>query len=52
MMPTIPAWNRPAIVVIGNVVKLRDGLDWLGFATSGKVLISDPLGLQNGSYWK
>ncbi|WP_119308605.1 uroporphyrinogen-III C-methyltransferase [Cohaesibacter haloalkalitolerans] len=33
----------PAIVVIGNVVKLRDGLDWLGFATEGKRLVSDPL---------
>jgi uroporphyrin-III C-methyltransferase len=33
----------PAIVVIGNVVKLRDGLDWLGFATEGKHLVSDPL---------
>ncbi len=33
----------PAIVVIGNVVKLRDGLDWLGFVTMGKQLVSDPL---------
>nr|WP_319389530.1 uroporphyrinogen-III C-methyltransferase [uncultured Cohaesibacter sp.] len=33
----------PAIVVIGNVVKLRDGLDWLGFITMGKQLVSDPL---------
>jgi uroporphyrin-III C-methyltransferase len=33
----------PAIVVIGEVVRLRDGLDWLG-ALSGKVLISDPFG--------
>lgn len=37
----------PAIVVIGNVVKLRDGLDWLGFANGGKALISDPLGLKS-----
>ena len=36
----------PAIVVIGNVVKLRDGLDWLGFANEGKTLVSDPLGIK------
>nr|WP_319484610.1 uroporphyrinogen-III C-methyltransferase [uncultured Cohaesibacter sp.] len=35
--------NPPAIIVIGNVVKLRDGLDWLGFASEGKHLVSDPL---------
>lgn len=33
----------PAIVVVGEVVALRAGLDWLG-ALSGKVLVSDPLG--------
>jgi uroporphyrin-III C-methyltransferase len=33
----------PAIVVIGEVVKLRQGLDWLG-ALSGRVLHPDPLG--------
>jgi uroporphyrin-III C-methyltransferase len=32
----------PAIVVIGEVVRLRAGLDWLG-ALSGKVLVADPL---------
>nr|WP_319516698.1 uroporphyrinogen-III C-methyltransferase [uncultured Cohaesibacter sp.] len=37
----------PAIVVIGNVVKLRDGLDWLGFANGGKTLVSDPLGIKS-----
>ncbi|SFN65379.1 uroporphyrin-III C-methyltransferase [Cohaesibacter marisflavi] len=37
----------PAIVVIGNVVKLRDGLDWLGFANGGKILVSDPLGIKS-----
>lgn len=31
----------PAIVVVGEVVRLRSGLDWLG-AQSGKVLESDP----------
>lgn len=33
----------PAIVVVGEVVRLRDGLDWLG-ARSGKVLTGDPFG--------
>ena len=33
----------PAIVVVGEVVRLRNGLDWLG-AQSGRVLDSDPLG--------
>ncbi len=32
----------PAIVVIGEVIRLRSGLDWLG-ALSGRVLVSDPL---------
>ncbi len=34
----------PAIVVVGEVVGLRAGLDWLG-ALSGRVLEPDPLGL-------
>lgn len=33
----------PAIIVIGENVKLREGLDWLG-AMSGKLLVPDPLG--------
>ena len=33
----------PAIVVVGEVVRLRSGLDWLG-ALSGRVLVSDPIG--------
>ena len=37
----------PAIVVIGEVVRLRAGLDWLG-ALAGRVLVSDPLGLGLG----
>ena len=32
----------PAIVVVGDVVKLRGGLDWLG-AGAGRVLDPDPL---------
>ena len=33
----------PAIFVVGEVVRLRAGLDWLG-ALSGKVLDGDPMG--------
>ncbi|WP_020594286.1 uroporphyrinogen-III C-methyltransferase [Kiloniella laminariae] len=33
----------PALVVVGEVVRLRSGLDWLG-AINGRVLESDPLG--------
>ena len=36
--------SPPAIVCVGEVVRLRAGLDWMG-ALSGKVLQSDPLGL-------
>ena len=32
----------PSLVVVGQVVRLRGGLDWLG-ALDGKVLVSDPL---------
>jgi uroporphyrin-III C-methyltransferase len=38
----------PAIVVIGEVVRFRAGLDWLG-ALSGRELVSDPLGLRRRS---
>src|SRR5690606_18613137 len=38
--------NPPAIVVVGQVVRLRDGLDWMG-ALSGKVLSSEPLCIKN-----
>lgn len=38
----------PAVVCVGEVVRLRKGLDWLG-ALSGKVLDSDPLGLRISS---
>jgi uroporphyrin-III C-methyltransferase len=36
----------PAIVVVGEVVRLRDGLDWLG-ALGGKQLVSDPMGIES-----
>jgi len=35
----------PAIVVVGEVVRLRGGLDWLG-ALSGRTLVADPLGTE------
>jgi uroporphyrin-III C-methyltransferase len=35
--------TTPAIIVIGENVRLRNGLDWLG-AMSGKLLNPDPLG--------
>ena len=38
----------PALVVVGEVVRLRAGLDWMG-AIDGRVLTSDPLGLKTQS---
>lgn len=38
----------PAIVCVGEVVRLRAGLDWLG-ALSGRMLDPDPLGLKQKS---
>ncbi|NQW12441.1 MAG: uroporphyrinogen-III C-methyltransferase [Alphaproteobacteria bacterium] len=35
----------PCIVVVGPVVRLRGGLDWLGALNDGRVLESDPMGL-------
>ncbi len=37
----------PCLVVIGEVVRLRAGLDWLG-ALTGRVLDADPLGARHG----
>ncbi|MGN6514698.1 MAG: uroporphyrinogen-III C-methyltransferase, partial [Rhizomicrobium sp.] len=34
--------RAPAVLVIGENVRLREGLDWLG-AMSGKLLDADPL---------
>lgn len=34
----------PAIVVVGDVVRLRGSLDWLGALRDGKVLAPDPFG--------
>jgi uroporphyrin-III C-methyltransferase len=36
------AIETPAIVVIGEVVRLRAGLDWLG-ALTGRVLVAEPI---------
>jgi len=38
--------SPPALFVVGEVVRLRAGLDWLG-ALSGRVLDADPLGLND-----
>ena len=35
----------PAIVVVGQVVRMRAALDWLG-ALAGRTLVADPLGLR------
>lgn len=37
------AIEPPAIIVLGEVVRLRAGLDWLG-ALAGRALVADPLG--------
>ena len=37
----------PCMVVVGEVVRLRQGLDWQG-AAEGRVLHDDPLGLRRG----
>ncbi len=39
------SFKGPAIIVIGDVVRLRQSLDWLG-ALEGKVLKTDPLNLR------
>ena len=36
--------DTPAIIVIGEVVRLRSGLDWLGALLGGRSLEADPLG--------
>lgn len=36
--------DAPAIVVVGEVVRLRTGIDWLGALLEGRVLEADPLG--------
>jgi uroporphyrin-III C-methyltransferase len=36
----------PALLVVGEVVRLRAGLDWLGALAEGKALDADPLGVK------
>lgn len=36
--------SPPAVVVVGEVVRMRAALDWLGAAQEGRNLIADPLG--------
>src|SRR5690606_26496893 len=38
----------PCVVVIGEVARLRAGLDWLGAITAGRTLDPDPLRLGRG----
>ena len=38
--------QAPAVVVVGEVVRLRQALDWHG-ALAGKVLTKDPLGTRS-----
>ena len=39
------AAEAPAVIVIGDVVRLRAGLDWLGALDLGRKLDGDPLGV-------
>jgi uroporphyrin-III C-methyltransferase len=39
------AIEPPAMVVVGEVVRLRAGLDWLG-ALAGRILVPDPLAMK------
>ncbi len=39
------AAEAPAVIVIGDVVRLRAGLDWLGALELGRKLDGDPLGV-------
>jgi hypothetical protein len=36
----------PALIVVGEAVRLRPGLDWLSAALYGRKLEADPLGLR------
>jgi uroporphyrin-III C-methyltransferase len=37
----------PAIVVVGEVVRLRKGLDWYSALKDGHTLVPDPLGVRS-----
>jgi uroporphyrin-III C-methyltransferase len=38
----------PALIVVGEAVRLRAGLDWLSAALDGRKLVADPLGSKGG----
>jgi uroporphyrin-III C-methyltransferase len=40
--------EAPAVIAVGEIVRLRAGLDWLG-ALEGRVLVADPLGVKADS---
>jgi len=44
------AMAAPAIICIGEVVRLRQGLDWLGALTEGRILDPDPLGTTSDAH--
>ena len=41
---SVAGLSPPAVVVVGEVVKMRAALDWLGAANEGRELRPDPLG--------
>ncbi|MFZ2101870.1 MAG: uroporphyrinogen-III C-methyltransferase [Oricola sp.] len=41
---TVAGLTPPAVVVVGEAVRMRAALDWLGAAEHGRVLQADPLG--------
>ncbi len=41
--------EAPAVICIGEVVRLRQGLDWLGSLMDGRALDPDPLGMKAGA---
>lgn len=43
---SVSGLTPPAIVVVGEVVRLRSGLDWLGALKDGRTLQADPLGMR------
>lgn len=41
--------EAPAVICIGEVVRLRQGLDWLGSLMDGRALDPDPLGVKSSA---
>ena len=44
---TAAGLEPPALIVVGEVVRLRAALDWYGALTEGKILDPDPLGVDS-----